>query len=70
MTAFRPTLVRGWINAPSVHQTSHPMHGQRVIYDSADRSAFITVYFTSGPVTSARLPRGVVSPGWPPTSTH
>lgn len=58
-------LARYWINQPSTSQSSHKLHGQLVLAPEILDAAFVTVYFISGPVISARLESNCLSQGWP-----
>lgn len=51
---------RFWIS-----DTSHKMHGARVICFEPTGSRVVTVYFAEGPVISALVPREALSEGWP-----
>jgi hypothetical protein len=56
---------RFWINQPSTLQPCHSMNGQLVIAPRASTEEKVTVYFRTGEVISALVPRIVLSKGWP-----
>jgi hypothetical protein len=56
-------MQRYWINQPATKQVAHTMHGLNVLTDMVGDKT-VTVYFVSGRIISAVIPKNALSEGW------
>lgn len=68
---MRNAMRRAWINQPSTRQLLHAEHGTNVLACNDEyTSSTVVIYYLSGPVVSAVVPKLCLSPGWTGNEVH